>query len=70
MADAEHLEVLLQGTEAWNEWRQVNPKIVPDLQGAQLDGVDLSGVDLRGADLSGAQLREAHLCRRCCTEHA
>jgi uncharacterized protein YjbI with pentapeptide repeats len=61
MADAEHLEVLRQGIATWNEWRQANPKIVPDLQGAQLDGMDLSGVDFHGADLSGAQLREAHL---------
>jgi uncharacterized protein YjbI with pentapeptide repeats len=63
MADAEHLEVLLQGTAVWNVWRQENPKIMPDLQGAQLSGVDLSGVDLHGADLSGVQLREAHLRR-------
>jgi uncharacterized protein YjbI with pentapeptide repeats len=63
MADAEHLEVLLQGALIWNQWRQANPKIVPDLQGAQLYGVDLSGIDLHGADLNGAQLREAHLRR-------
>ncbi|ETW94590.1 MAG: hypothetical protein ETSY2_49570 [Candidatus Entotheonella gemina] len=63
MADAEHLEVLLQGTVAWNAWRQVNPKIMPDLRGAQLRGMDLSSAELHGADLSGAQLREAHLRR-------
>jgi uncharacterized protein YjbI with pentapeptide repeats len=63
MADAEHLEMLLQGTAVWNAWRQENSKIMPDLQGAQLRGVDLSSVDLHGADLSGAQLREAHLRR-------
>ncbi len=61
MADAEHLEVLLQGTAAWNAWRQAAPKIIPDLQGAQLGGLELCGVDLHGANLSGAQLREAHL---------
>lgn len=63
MADAEHLEVLLQGTVAWNVWRQANPKVIPALQEAQLCGRDLSDADLRGADLSGAQLREAHLSR-------
>lgn len=63
MADAEHLEVLLQGTAAWNAWRQAHPKIMPDLQGAPLRGLALDGADLHGADLSGAQLREAHLRR-------
>ncbi len=63
MADAEHLEVLLQGTAAWNAWRQANPKIMPDLQGAQLRGLELCNIDMHGADLSGAQLREAHLRR-------
>lgn len=63
MADAKHLEVLLQGTAAWNAWRQANPKITPDLRGAQLRGMDLSHAELHGADLSGAQLREAQLRR-------
>ncbi len=63
MADAEHLEVLLQGTAAWNAWRQANPKIMSDLRGAQLRGIDLCGAELHSADLSGAQLREAQLRR-------
>ncbi len=63
MADAEHLEVLLQGTAAWNAWRQANPKLTPDLRGVQLRGIDLCGAELHGADLSGASLREAHLRR-------
>ncbi len=63
MADAEHLEVLQQGTAAWNAWRQEHPKIVPNLRGASLRGIDLSGAQLQGVDLTGAHLREAHLRR-------
>ena len=63
MADAEHLEILLQGTVVWNAWRQANPKLMPDLRGAQLRGRELGGAELQGTDLSGAQLREADLRR-------
>lgn len=31
MANPEHTRVLAQGIEAWNEWREKNPEITPDL---------------------------------------
>jgi len=40
----------------WNDWRQRNPDVVPDLRGA-----NLVGFDLRDADLSRANLARAHL---------
>jgi uncharacterized protein YjbI with pentapeptide repeats len=56
MADQSHLDILLQGVEAWNEWREQNPSTKPDLRGA-----DLIEADLPKADLSGAVLTETHL---------
>ena len=76
MANPEHLEILKQGVEVWNEWRNRNYSTRPDLKEADLNGVilhrtDLSrenrsrthlgGVDLSGADLSGASLLGAEL---------
>ena len=61
MAKSEHLEVLRQGVEAWNEWRLKNPKIIPDLGGADLNKAKLSGADLRWANLSRADLGKANL---------
>jgi uncharacterized protein YjbI with pentapeptide repeats len=61
MANPEHLSVLRQGVEAWNEWRPKNPSIIPDLKSADLSEADLSLVDLIEADLSGANLRSANL---------
>jgi len=76
MANEEHLAIIKQGVETWNQWRKENPDIRPDLSGAnlsQLDlgfanlseaalwGADLSEADLRGADLSEAGLWEANL---------
>jgi hypothetical protein len=61
MANQKHLEVLKQGTTAWNEWREQHPEIRPDLSGADLSGATLSGVILRRADLSGATLNDADL---------
>jgi hypothetical protein len=51
MANEEHLAILKQGVEAWNQWRRENPSIVPDLA-----ETDLSSRNLNGANLSKARL--------------
>jgi trans-aconitate methyltransferase len=61
MANEEHLVVLKQGVEIWNEWRKKNPEIIPDLSGAILKDADLRNVDLRYADLSQTNLIEANM---------
>ncbi|HAA31872.1 MAG TPA: pentapeptide repeat-containing protein [Cyanobacteria bacterium UBA8553] len=76
MANGEHLALLRQGVDAWNEWRANNPQIRPNLSFAtgdritiresKLSGVDLSRtnlsrVDLSKADLIGAKLSDANL---------
>ncbi len=66
MANRQHLSILKQGTASWNEWRQKNPDIKPDLREAALEGVNLSRADLtsanlREANLTSANLREANL---------
>lgn len=61
MANPEHLEILKQGVEVWNEWRKEHPKITLDLRGIAFDGADLSRADFSRADLRGAHLRGAHL---------
>ena len=62
MANQEHLQILKQGVEAWNEWRKDDGDITrPDLDRADLRGADLSGADLSEAHLWGADLRGANL---------
>ena len=66
MANPEHLEILKQGVEVWNEWREKNPYFFPDLSRAylleaNLERADLRGADLRKANLSVADLRHANL---------
>src|SRR5260370_1200829 len=61
MANQEHLEVLIQGIDVWNEWREQHPEIQPDLTRAKLSGADLNEANLRFANLSYANLSEAHL---------
>ena len=58
--------ILLQGAQVWNDWRERNFIITPDLFRINLEGVDLSGANLKGADftlanLSKANLRGAHM---------
>ncbi len=77
MANQEHLDLLIgQGVEVWNQWRQENPDLEPDLSGSILNRADLRGAllsrvnlteasliwaDLRGAVLNEARLEEAIL---------
>jgi uncharacterized protein YjbI with pentapeptide repeats len=76
MANEEHLAILKQGVEVWNEWRQAHDDIRPDLREADLIQSNLSkanlndanlrdanliGASLIGANLSDADLREANL---------
>ncbi len=61
MANPEHLAVLKQGVKVWNEWRDQNPHISPDLEHANLKRADLNEADLRVANLDWANLSEARL---------
>src|SRR5687767_1975486 len=68
MGNEEHLARLKQGVEVWNEWREADRNIRPDLREANLDGAALHKADLRGAiftraNLTNADLREANLFR-------
>jgi uncharacterized protein YjbI with pentapeptide repeats len=61
MANKEHIELLRQGTTAWNQWRERNPEICPDLLGANLNWANFVRVNLKCADLRRASLRGANL---------
>ncbi len=70
MANQAPLEVLKQGSTAWNTWREQHPLWLDpdsgdlrkaDLNGADLNDVNLSGANLRKADLSDASLIKADL---------
>jgi hypothetical protein len=59
MADPKHVEMLRQGANVWNAWREDNAPIRPILTGAELDGIDINGANLNGADLDHAKIRGA-----------
>jgi uncharacterized protein YjbI with pentapeptide repeats len=63
MANAEQLEILKQGVEAWNNWRDDNPDVGIDLTLADLKVTDLTGANLTIVDLIGANLADANLKR-------
>src|SRR5215469_10170898 len=61
MPNPEHLAKLKEGVKAWNEWRNVNTEVRPDLNGADLKRANLVEANLRETNLSGANLAGAHL---------
>lgn len=61
MANEEHLKILEQGVEAWNEWREENPNIRPNLSESHLVKMDLLGANFTGANLTKASLIWANL---------
>jgi len=66
MANVKQLEILMQGVEQWNKWREDNAYIRidlswTDLSQANLNGADLTGANLNGTDLTGANLINTNL---------
>ena len=61
MANPEHVEIIKQGVDVWNTWREANAHIRPDLRGGNLINGDFRGANLTGVDLSGSNLYHAHM---------
>lgn len=61
MANQEQLDILKQGVDAWNQWREKYIDIQPDLRKASLFGADLSAINLSNANFFEADLRSANL---------
>src|SRR5712692_346129 len=59
MADHQHLDILKQGIESWNQWRKEHPDIRPDLSDVNL--TDLSKRNLSNANLSNVDLSRTTL---------
>ena len=57
MANIDHLKILVQGSQIWNQWRTENRV----QSGVDLSGAYLGGLNLRGANLSGANLSDVYL---------
>jgi len=68
MANQEHLDILRQGVEVWNKWREENPSIQPNLHEADIGNAYLREANLNGADFSKANLREANFNRAALAE--
>lgn len=64
MANESHISILRNGVTVWNQWRQENPSVKPDLTGADLSRVTNTVVkyaNLARVDLSNANLDYAYL---------
>jgi hypothetical protein len=61
MADKEHFEMLIRDVPGWNEWREKQPKVTPDLSYAVMRGADLMLANLARADLHEADLVLANM---------
>lgn len=63
MTNQQHVDLLKQGTDAWNIWRQTYPTIMPDLHEEDLSGLQLNEANLRNVNFSGAKLSGAALSK-------
>ena len=61
MANPEHMRIVRGGAEVLEQWREKNPDVRLDLEGADLSGVKVSMADLSNAILEGAKLVGANL---------
>ena len=53
MANTQHVDMLQEGVEVWNEWRKQNPAIRADLSGAMLQKTNLTGAILTDCRIYG-----------------
>ena len=68
MPNEKHFEIVQQGVEEWNKWREENPEIEPDLSDIdlsdmKLNNANLSDTDLRRSILRNTDFRDADLVR-------
>jgi len=56
-----HLSILNQGVTTWNQWRENNPNIKPDLSHANLSKLNLKTANLSKADLGGTNFSKSFL---------
>lgn len=61
MGEREHIQLLKQGVQTWNSWRQNHLTMQPDLSGVDLRGRMLRHANLASTNLCGADLRDANL---------
>ncbi len=59
--EPEQLDIILMGVGEWNQWRDENQGITPDLRGAGLSEANLNSVDFHDALLDNIDLKEAVL---------
>jgi hypothetical protein len=67
----DHFKILIEGKEAWNEWRNKNSNIVPYLEGKNFKDMDLIAIHLNNAflrksifsyaNLTGADFTESNI---------
>jgi TIR domain/Pentapeptide repeats (8 copies) len=63
MANQEHLAILKQGVEVWNQWIKEHEEVQVDLSRANLSAANLNRAKLHGANLSKALLPFANLSK-------
>ena len=66
MPSNEHVRIINSGVDIWNDWRDKNPGLIPDLSWSSISSMDLKGINLantnlklafcRGCDFSNADL--------------
>jgi len=56
----EHVSLLKKSVKEWNQWRKVNPEVIPDLEGTNLENANLNNANLTDANLNNANLRGAY----------
>ncbi len=61
MANQEHLDILNQGVDVWNEWREKHYELVPDLVNTDLSWRNLSRANFRQTNLDWTNLSHAQL---------
>jgi len=61
MSETTSLDIIEQGSDAWNQWRRDNPGVRPSFKNEDLSELDLTRANLSEADLGYVELFDATL---------
>jgi len=56
MANQDHLDILKQGIDVWNQWKQKHLDIAPDFIGSSLFDANFHQANFQGASFNNANL--------------
>lgn len=55
-----HIKLIMKGARVWNDWREKNPTVIPDLSNSKMRDYDFDNYNLENAVMYNSYLADSH----------